>query len=175
MVCVVLAGSYPEAIRDLEMISRKREVAVPVHLALIYYHNQSSMPDMEAVAALEANLPKIESRAGEVGLLLASRFCWLVGNVAKARKLVQVILNQNPDNPRALTLRGWIDLTVPRVTRRDKDAFRKSLRYFENAQSARLVALDTALVHHEWLRFRFCCCGCSFGCGCGCCVCWGPM
>jgi len=137
VVCVSgAAGSYPEAIRELEVITRKRDVGVAVKLALIHYHKQSAMVDQEAVSQLEADLDAAEARAGEVGLLLASRFCWHIGNTVKARKLCQKIMDQAPDNPRANTLRGWIDLTVERKSRRDIDAFNKSVLYFENALSA---------------------------------------
>lgn len=102
-------------------------------MAMIYYHKQASLVDEEAVDALMKNMSSLESRAGEVGLLLAARFAWHTGNSAHARKLVQKVLGNTPANSRALTLRGWINLTVKGRSRRDIDTINKSIKYFEEA------------------------------------------
>jgi len=124
-------GSLNEAIRELEGTLSRRETEFPVMCHLIYAHRKCEMPDMDAIDDLERGLSSAEGRANTRGLLLAASFYNVVKQSDDARRLVGRVLEAEPQNMAALTLRGWVDLMAPQETRHDKDVASKSLQYFE--------------------------------------------
>jgi tetratricopeptide repeat protein 21B len=124
-------GSLNEAIRELEGTLSRRETEFPVMCHLIYAHRKCEMPDMDTIDDLERGLSSAEGRANTRGLLLAASFYNVVKQSDDARRLVGRVLEAEPQNMAALTLRGWVDLMAPQETRHDKDVASKSLQYFE--------------------------------------------
>ena len=112
------------------------------------------MTDHEAINDLSSAQRKSESRATPEALILAATFKWLTGEHVEARRIVQIVIEkeQMKDESqvatssmaiRALTLRGWIDLTCAGTASTSssnktdpsecRDFASKSIRYFDRA------------------------------------------
>lgn len=134
-------GNYAEAIRDMEAIAGRKDVALPAIVALQQFHQQAAMVDDAALEDLAGRESAAEGTASEDGLLMTARFYWhwRIGSVSKARKYIQKILKTSPDNPRALSLQGLIALSVGSSNRRDAEAFDASIGWFEQVIAQRYV------------------------------------
>eukprot|EP01137_Pigoraptor_chileana_P035464 Opistho-2@29514 len=121
----IMGGWVAEGMREVQGILDKRDVSVAAILLLIDAHKQSKLVDQEAVHELEARLTKEEDSAGEVAIEQAALYLWHAGRFDEARKKGDKFLQMCRDGAdrsaersvmyvRALTLRGWIDLTCGR-------------------------------------------------------------
>jgi tetratricopeptide repeat protein 21B len=119
---VAREGEYAAAIRNFDELRSKREVEYPSILALIWAHERTDLTDHEAINELSSAQRRSESRATPDALLLAATFKWLTDEPVEARRIVQLVIEREDMNDesrvagtptaiRALTLRGWIDLT----------------------------------------------------------------
>ena len=145
-------GEWSAAINEWERIKNSRDVTFPAHVALIWAHENTELTDHEAIDSLSSSLRNAENRATPDSMLLASTFCWLTGDIEEARRLVNTQLEGHDftetgsTGVRALTLRGWIDLTATQnghvaamnmkeasSGRKDKELANKSFTFFEKA------------------------------------------
>ena len=120
---VARESEYAAAIREFDSLRQNRAVEYPAILALLWAHERTDLTDHEAVDELSSARRRSESRATSEALLLAASFTWLTGDHVEARRIVQLVLDREdlgkdgesvartPNGVRALTLRGWIDLT----------------------------------------------------------------
>ena len=79
--------------------------------------------------------PQAEDRASEASLLLAATFLWHVGEFGRARKLCARVQEQSPMNAKALTLRGWIELTCKAKTKKEQEGRSRSVQFFDQANA----------------------------------------
>ena len=108
-------GNVNQTIRELSALRGKRDLEFPATEALLYWHNSVKLRDHEALSNLTMGLGQAEDRASEASLLLAATFLWHVGEFGRARKLCARVQEQSPMSAKALTLRGWIELTCKPV------------------------------------------------------------
>lgn len=126
-----MTDRVPESMRDLQQIADSHEVGLAVSLALLNAHKLSSVPDREAITALESRVKNDAKSAGEMSLYNAGLYLWQAGRSDKARDLTDKLLKLNRSSVRGLALRGWIDLTSGR------DAYsKKADRFFNEAIKA---------------------------------------
>ena len=155
---VAREGEFAAAIREFDDLRTKREVEYPAILALLWAHERTDLTDHDAINELSSAQRKSESRATPEALLLSATFKWLTGDHPEARRIVQLVLDKEdmndssrpastPISIRALTLRGWIDLTcagtmatnssgskhASEVTPEARDYASRSIRYFDRA------------------------------------------
>ncbi len=126
----MLAGSFAEAIRDLESIRGKRDTELAAICGIIHCHTRSKAVDRDAVAALERELPTARERASPAALLLTSSFYWHINELTEARSYVDKVLAADAASKPAQTLRGWVDLCSAGMPR-GKDQFEKSIHWFD--------------------------------------------
>ena len=128
------------AIRELEAIRTRRGYEYPVTEALIHWHNSVKLKDHESLSELDHQRSMLKTRVGTPGLILAAKFYWFLGDTAKARsqvkELVKSLPEDDPDYAEARALQGWIELSLPPRTRRDKDLRAKSIQHFKAADSS---------------------------------------
>jgi tetratricopeptide repeat protein 21B len=101
-------GKVNHAIQELAGLRGKRDVELPVCVALAHWHACASLKDHDAISELRNAQHSLEDRALDSALLLTATFLWHVGDLAEARKIVERVLQASPDNVRALALQGWI-------------------------------------------------------------------
>jgi len=52
--------------------------------------------------------------AADKDLITAATFLWHTGQIKRAGQVVQKVLEQNPNNLSALSVKGWIYLSAPK-------------------------------------------------------------
>lgn len=128
------------------------QVEYPAIIALIWAHERTDLTDHEAINELSSAQRRSESRATPEALLLAATFKWLTNEHVEARRIVQLVIEREDLNDesrvaatataiRALTLRGWIDLTCVTSSASSntndsaeaRDFASRSIRYFDRA------------------------------------------
>ena len=119
-------GSITEAIRELSRIQDRREIQFGACVALIYYHERCRNVDQEAVDTLTLQLRDKEDMASDKDLLQAATFLWHTNQFKRAGQVVQKVLDGNPSNLSAMTIKGWIYLSTPKPELQEK-----SLTFFE--------------------------------------------
>ncbi|KAK6182507.1 hypothetical protein SNE40_010181 [Patella caerulea] len=124
----ILQGRYQEGIRELDVLKDKRDVNVCSIMALMFAHKNSPTVDKEAVLELDAKLKEERKQAGELGLYFAGLFLFQVGKVDKSREYIDRMLKMNSESKLGLVLKGWIELSSGRDTK-------KSIKYFEDAMN----------------------------------------
>ncbi|CAM9202117.1 unnamed protein product [Laminaria digitata] len=144
-----MGGLIPEAIRKMESLRSKHDVELGVAMALLHFHGKAKLVDREAVETLTATLTITEDMASDGGVLTASRFQWLIGDLGYARKLVARVQGgehsaQTPIQQQAFILRGWIDASIrqPR-NKEDIGLLKESISMFEGSGQER--DLDTVM------------------------------
>ena len=134
------------------MLPHVFQVEYPAIIALIWAHERTDLTDHEAINELSSAQRRSESRATPEALLLAATFKWLTNEHVEARRIVQLVIEREDLNDesrvaatataiRALTLRGWIDLTCVTSSASSntndsaeaRDFASRSIRYFDRA------------------------------------------
>ncbi|GBG28211.1 Tetratricopeptide repeat protein 21B [Hondaea fermentalgiana] len=103
-------GNVNQAIREMETLRHKRDFEYAAIEALYHLHGSVKLQDHAAIAELDDSRKGAQERASDVGLLLAATFLMHVQEFGRARRMVDRILDKNPMNVKAATLRGWIEL-----------------------------------------------------------------
>ena len=103
-------GSTPEAIRELDNISKRREIQYAASVALVHYHKSCSLVDQEAVTHHKSQKSNLVNSAPDVSLIVAAQFLSLVGKYLKARQQVMQVLERNPANLQALNVLAWVEI-----------------------------------------------------------------
>eukprot|EP01039_Chlorochromonas_danica_P002898 gene2898-3163_t len=85
-------GLIAEALSKLETLQSRKDLQLPMVVAMIYFHQRASSVDRETVRALKQDLSIAETVTKEAGLILAARFHLFVGDFSQARVLTQRIL-----------------------------------------------------------------------------------
>lgn len=127
------AGSYPEAIRTLDAVASHRDVEFPAICALLHYHKNSRTTDSEAVSNLSGAQSTAQSRATPAARILASSFYLHTGQFGRAKMQVDKVLEDNPQDVQALTMAGWIDLSLPRNSKGNMEKSENAIQSFEAA------------------------------------------
>ena len=109
-VGMMLEGSVNEAIRELDGLSRRGDMALPVKVTLLYAHQRSKVVDTEEVARLEADLPREDDNATDRARLHTALVLWHLGEIHQARRQTQALLRLNPQHVQALCLSGQLAL-----------------------------------------------------------------
>ena len=103
-------GSVVEAIRELDSVSRKREVQFPACIALQVYHKSCKVVDEEAITRLKSQTKDLKNNAPDSAVLLACQLFCHMGMADKARGLIGELINRNQENPNFLMTYGWIEI-----------------------------------------------------------------
>ena len=69
-------GSITEAIRELNRVQDRREVAFAAALALIYYNERCRHIDQEAIDMYVLQMEEREDQASDRDLMCAATFLW---------------------------------------------------------------------------------------------------
>jgi tetratricopeptide (TPR) repeat protein len=88
-----LLGKIPDSLRELESFQSRRDLQLPMTVAMIYFHQKASPIDREAVSALKQELLAAETVTKEAGLILTARFYLFVGNYSEARQITRRLLS----------------------------------------------------------------------------------
>lgn len=103
-------GSVVEAIRELDSVSRKREVQFPACIALQVYHKSCKVVDEEAITRLKSQTKDLKNNAPDSAVLLACQLFCHMGMADKARGLIGELISRNQENPNFLMAYGWIEI-----------------------------------------------------------------
>lgn len=103
-------GNVNQAIRELEDLRQKRDFEFAAIEALLYLHGNVKLQDHAAIAELEDARSSAQDRASDVAVLLTGSFLMHINDLSRARRLVDRVLDKNPMNIKAATLRGWIEI-----------------------------------------------------------------
>ena len=155
-----MSGSSSQAIRDLEVLQRKRDMEYPAALMLLSLHRKSKMVDMQEVDTIQSSLSQAEASLSDSGTLLSATFQYLTGNLYDARRLCKQLTAssgyaQNPVQVQAHTLLAWIEIaewgaggdsdTIGLLEdvsmARDLDCLMAKAKYYEK-QGRKKLALD---------------------------------
>jgi hypothetical protein len=88
-------GSVNDAIRVLESFRSRRELQLPISMALLHYHNMAALVDHEAIDGLKAELSVAEDVTKDAGFGLAARFALFTGDLQYALRLARDMLNKS--------------------------------------------------------------------------------
>ncbi|XP_066572827.1 tetratricopeptide repeat protein 21B [Amia ocellicauda] len=124
---ILMEGRVQEALRELERVKDKLDIALCCTMALIYAHKQSQTIDQEALAELDTQLKTSRKSAGEKALYYAGMFLWLMGHSDKAKDYVGRMLKISNSSREGLILKGWIELDSDKEYNRSK-----SIKYFDD-------------------------------------------
>ncbi|CAE7903205.1 ttc21b, partial [Symbiodinium sp. KB8] len=127
---LAMEGSHAEAVRTLEAVASHRDIEFPATCALIHYHRSSRKVDRSAIGALEATLKSAEERSSPGSKILAATFYLHVEQHGRARAYIDKVLETNPDDVQALIVSGWIDLLLPRNSKRNIEKIHSSVEIF---------------------------------------------
>ena len=86
--------------------------------------------DRSAIGALEATLKSAEERSSPGSKILAATFYLHVEQHGRARAYIDKVLETNPDDVQALIVSGWIDLLLPRNSKRNIEKIHSSVEIF---------------------------------------------
>lgn len=103
-------GSVVEAIRELDSVSRKREIQFPGNIALQIYHRKCKVVDEEAIARLKAQTKELKNNAPDNSVVIACQLFCLIGMPDKARGLISELIQRNSESLSFLTACGWIEI-----------------------------------------------------------------
>ena len=83
-------------------------------MALIYYHDHCRIVDRDAIQQLKFESENVEEQASDKDLFHAALFFLHVKELKRASKTVQKVIDSNPNNLNACSLKGWIYLSAPK-------------------------------------------------------------
>lgn len=129
------AGSHADAIRALEAIKSKRAVAYAAVWTLKFFHEHSTLPDMDAVAELELALADAREAATPGALHLAAMGALMLGEVSTAQDAIEAALAAQSGNAEFLSALGWVQLTAAAAESRSSDSLQSAAETFMQALS----------------------------------------
>lgn len=140
---IAMERSVASAIRELENLKKRKDVELPCLHALVFAHNQCKNVDREEIAQLELQVCVVEETASPASLLLCANLFWHIQEHAKARKILDQLLNGRNGGAsldpalllRATVLRGWVDLLSEPKTKREADLRDNAIQFFEQARN----------------------------------------
>lgn len=91
-------GNIPEALRQLESFSSRKDLLYPVSLAMLYFHQKAQVVDREAVEMLSSEVSLAEDVSKESGFVLAARFSLYTNDYSGAARLVQKLYNSSSND-----------------------------------------------------------------------------
>ena len=156
-VAMMKEGMSNEAVRELEGLLRRADaqMQLPVKIALLYSHRSAKFVDNEAVARLEDELMNgDDDNAPDRARLTAAQLFYHLNEVYDAKKHVQAILRLQPNSVPALTLSGWLELSLaqneidgikfndPMCNQDPSEEFEAAGGFFERAQATAGVKKD---------------------------------
>jgi len=144
-------GGVTEAIREIEMVKDRREISYAAHMALVYYHDHCRIVDKDAIENLKYNGENIESSASDKDLLHTALFFLHVGELKRASKSIQRVIDNNSANLNAISVKGWIYLAAPKEDYVDKavEIFDSVLNEENGGQHKHLDALLGRASYYE--------------------------
>lgn len=87
-----MMGNISECKRQLDSFSQRRDMQLPVTMALLYFNKRANNPDREVIDSLNSELHVAEDVTKEAGLVLAARFAHFTQDYASAQRLAQKLL-----------------------------------------------------------------------------------
>ncbi|CAM4741593.1 unnamed protein product [Rotaria magnacalcarata] len=135
-----------EAMRELEQLRNKPELAVATLLALAHGHKQHKIPDREAIAELEVKIKELRKQVDDTALFYAAHTLYIIGKADKAMEYIERATKQNPTNIFALTLKGWILIS--------NDIAKESKQYFDAALKLESNFPDAAFGYAKYREIR---------------------
>ncbi|CAF0765805.1 unnamed protein product [Brachionus calyciflorus] len=133
---LMLQDRNHEAVRELESLRNREDVALGSMIALVYAHKKFQSQDREAIVELETRIKEMRKKADEKSLYYAGFFWYSVKRPDKAKEYIDRGLKQNDSFCENLCVRGWIEiLTDPK----------KALIYFEKSLSVNSKFFDAML------------------------------
>lgn len=101
------AGNPAEAIRELDSLRGRREAELPALVLAADLHRRAKTVDRVALRAVEDDIPRAESQAGERGRVLNAHYLLLSGNVQAAVKNAEAAIAASAESPAAHAAMGW--------------------------------------------------------------------
>mmetsp|Transcript_60950 Transcript_60950/g.108295 ORF Transcript_60950/g.108295 Transcript_60950/m.108295 type:complete len:1353 (-) Transcript_60950:75-4133(-) len=98
-------GSTREAILEAEACINKRDMGFPAATALVYFHNQFSTPDQDAIRDMSRKARQEMPDAPLEKKIMAVRFLTLAGEIDKAQEILQTIDASGDES--VSVARGW--------------------------------------------------------------------
>ncbi|MEW5298948.1 MAG: hypothetical protein WDW36_002017 [Sanguina aurantia] len=105
-----LEGNSAEALRELSAIAESPDLELAAAAAMLRTHESAKIVDQDAVMDLQSRMDALERSASESASLHLASFLLYTNSKERARSLVERVLRNQPDNPLAHTLLGWIVL-----------------------------------------------------------------
>eukprot|EP01031_Cornospumella_fuschlensis_P039500 gene39500-48091_t len=93
-----MSGQISDCLRELESFQSRRDLQLPMVVAMIYFHQKASSVDREAVESLKQEISVAETVTKEAGLILAARFHLFTGNYYEARQIARRIISESSRN-----------------------------------------------------------------------------
>jgi len=87
-----MTGNITECKRQLDSFAQRRDMQLPVTMALLYFNKRATNPDREVIDALYSELHVAEDVTKEAGLVLAARFALFTQDYPSAQRLAQKLL-----------------------------------------------------------------------------------
>ena len=84
-----MQGNIAECRRQLDSFAQRRDMQLPVTMALLYFNKRASNPDREVIDTLNSELNVAEDVTKEAGLVLAARFALFTQDYSTAQRLAQ--------------------------------------------------------------------------------------
>ena len=170
-VALILEDCLGEALRELQLLSSKPDIALAALIASLYaqnicevctavvprsmivsYHSilifeRFQVPDGEMMVTLEGRLRIERKRAGEVALYYAAVFCLQTNDYQNAREYADSIFRLNRTSAKGLHVKGWLELNEGKLTVA-ADCFRSVLSQVKavRARNVRFYRNDFILI-----------------------------
>ncbi|CAE7571991.1 TTC21B [Symbiodinium sp. KB8] len=116
-------------------IKSKRAVAYAAVWTLKFFHEHSTLPDMDAVAELELALADAREAATPGALHLAAMGALMLGEVSTAQDAIEAALAAQSGNAEFLSALGWVQLTAAAAESRSSDSLQSAAETFMQALS----------------------------------------
>lgn len=94
-VALMLQDRNHEAVRELESLKNREDVALGSMIALVYAHKKFQSQDREAIVELDGRIKEIRKKADEKSLYYAGYFWYCVNRPDKAKEYIDRGLKQN--------------------------------------------------------------------------------
>jgi tetratricopeptide repeat protein 21B len=94
-----MMGNISECKRQLDSFAQRRDMQLPVTMALLYFNRRTSNPDREVIDALSSELNVAEDVTKEAGLVLAARFALFTNDYTTAVRVSQKLLSSCRGSP----------------------------------------------------------------------------
>lgn len=92
-------GNFAECKRQLDSFSQRRDMQLPVTMALLHFHRRAPQLDREVIETLSSELSVAEDVTKEAGLVLAARFALYTNDAPTVQRLAQRLLSACRGSP----------------------------------------------------------------------------